>query len=248
MTAAPSAPPSTGSVPPPTSSSSTSAGSSSARSIATRFAMCAENVLRLAAIDCSSPMSAKIERNGVNGCRPRPESAGRPAPSARAGRTALSATVLPPVFGPEITSARVGGATSRSRSRLRGAGRAQQSRTEDQQRMARAAELDAGRRRASAGATPSTARASRAFACSSSSSAAASSVRVEVVARRTRNALVSASRMRWISSLLAFGERDDVVVERDGRQRLEIQARAARRAPCTMPGIASRCSARTTTT
>ena len=71
--------------------------------------MCAENVLRLAAIDCSSPMSAKIDLNGVNWL---PGSTGirSPACAITASRPiALSATVLPPVFGPEITSARVGG-------------------------------------------------------------------------------------------------------------------------------------------
>ena len=62
MIAMPSAPPSIGSVPAPISSSSTRAGSDSARSIAAMLVMCHENVLRLAAIDCSSPMSAKTER------------------------------------------------------------------------------------------------------------------------------------------------------------------------------------------
>ena len=63
MIATPSAPPSIGSVPLPTSSSSTSAGSASALSIDTMLVMCHEKVLRLAAIDCSSPMSAKTLRN-----------------------------------------------------------------------------------------------------------------------------------------------------------------------------------------
>ena len=60
--ATPSAPPSIGSVPEPTSSSRTSAGSARARSIDAMLVMCAEKVLRLASIDCSSPMSAKIDR------------------------------------------------------------------------------------------------------------------------------------------------------------------------------------------
>ncbi len=87
MIATPSAPPSIGSVPPPTSSSSTSAGSVSARSIATMFAMCAENVLRLAAIDCSSPMSANTDRNtGTRDAVGRRNEQARPAPSAPAAR------------------------------------------------------------------------------------------------------------------------------------------------------------------
>ena len=61
MIAIASAPPSIGSVPAPASSSSTSAGSASALSIATMLAMWPENVLRLSAIDCSSPMSAKTD-------------------------------------------------------------------------------------------------------------------------------------------------------------------------------------------
>ena len=61
--ATPSAPPSIGSVPEPTSSSSTSAGIARPRSIDAMLVMCAENVLRLASIDCSSPMSANSERN-----------------------------------------------------------------------------------------------------------------------------------------------------------------------------------------
>ena len=63
MMAIASAPPSIGSVPAPASSSSTRAGVCSAPSIATMLAMWPEKVLRLFAIDCSSPMSAKTERN-----------------------------------------------------------------------------------------------------------------------------------------------------------------------------------------
>ncbi len=105
----PSAPPSTGSVPAPSSSSSTSAGISSVRSIAAMLVTCHENVLRLASIDCSSPMSAKIVRKTGSA---EPASAGMCRPhcaiSARSAAV-LSATVLPPVFGPVMTSTRVGG-------------------------------------------------------------------------------------------------------------------------------------------
>jgi hypothetical protein len=62
----------------------------------------AENVLRLAEIDCSSPMSANTHRNTGRGallggiCRPACAiSASRPA--------VFNATVLPPVFGPVMT-------------------------------------------------------------------------------------------------------------------------------------------------
>ena len=63
MIAIASAPPSIGSVPAPASSSSTSAGSLERGVHVDDVAMCAENVLRLAAIDCSSPMSAKTDWN-----------------------------------------------------------------------------------------------------------------------------------------------------------------------------------------
>ena len=68
------------------------------------FVMCAENVLRLASIDCSSPMSAKSERN--TGSRD-PSAAGMRSPACAiiaSSPAVLSATVLPPVFGPVISS------------------------------------------------------------------------------------------------------------------------------------------------
>ena len=73
--------------------------------------MCQPNVLRLDAIDCSSPMSAKTERNtGTDD----PGSAGMcsPACAISGSRPAVfSATVLPPVLGP-VTSSAVAGGTS----------------------------------------------------------------------------------------------------------------------------------------
>ena len=66
------------------------------------FVMCAENVLRLASIDCSSPMSAKIDRK--TGSR-EPSAAGMRSPACAISASSpavLSATVLPPVFGPVI--------------------------------------------------------------------------------------------------------------------------------------------------
>ncbi len=68
-----------------------------------------EKVDKLAAIDCSSPMSAKMARKTGSFD---PFSAGtcRPACAIAAKRPAVfSATVFPPVFGPAMISTRVGG-------------------------------------------------------------------------------------------------------------------------------------------
>ncbi len=100
-----SAEPSVGSVPAPSSSSSTSVprpADSTIRVIERRWP---ENVERLCAIDCSSPMSAKTSRK--TGSR-EPASAGTwsPAWCIRASSPSVrSVTVLPPVFGPVTTSA-----------------------------------------------------------------------------------------------------------------------------------------------
>ena len=68
-----------------------------------KFSMCAENVERSAAMDCSSPMSASTRskignsaRSAATGMPDCAESAARP--------TVLSETVLPPVLGPLMTS------------------------------------------------------------------------------------------------------------------------------------------------
>ncbi len=70
-----------------------------------KFNICAENVDKSAAIDCSSPMSTST-----------PSNSGRTARSAATGipdcadsaaiPVVFSTTVLPPVFGPLITSTR----------------------------------------------------------------------------------------------------------------------------------------------
>ena len=78
------------------------------------FVMCHENVLRLAAIDCSSPMSANTDRKTGS---VESGSAGmcRPACAISASSPAvLIATVLPPVFGPVMSSAVVGGSITMS--------------------------------------------------------------------------------------------------------------------------------------
>jgi hypothetical protein len=71
--------------------------------------MRAEKVLRLASIDWSSPMSANTDRN--TGSRD-PSAAGilRPACAiSESSPAVLSATVLPPVFGPVISRQLAGG-------------------------------------------------------------------------------------------------------------------------------------------
>ena len=73
------------------------------------FVMCAEKVLRLASIDCSSPMSAKIVlKTGTLD----PSAAGMRNPdwAINASNPAvLSATVFPPVLGPVMSSTVAGG-------------------------------------------------------------------------------------------------------------------------------------------
>ena len=72
--------------------------------IATRLRTWAENVERLIAIDCSSPMSARISSKTGSAA----SSAGGRRPhwcSTAARPSVFSATVFPPVFGPLITSA-----------------------------------------------------------------------------------------------------------------------------------------------
>jgi hypothetical protein len=77
--------------------------------MAATLVMCQPKVLRLAAIDCSSPMSAKTARK--TGTLD-PGSAGtcRPACAISESSPAVfSATVLPPVFGPVMSSVVTGG-------------------------------------------------------------------------------------------------------------------------------------------
>ena len=234
MIAVASAPPSFGSVPPPASSSSTSAGSASALSIATTFAMCAENVLRLSAIDCSSPMSANtLWKTGT--CEP--SAAGMSSPACAmigSSPAVLSATVLPPVFGPVITSTCAGGTSTTStgvtsvprsmssgcraaRSSSRPSPRDRGQHAVDLERVARLGLHDVERRR----------RVDRA--------AAGLAARPERIRQREQDAADLL--------LLLLLERDDVVVDLDGAQRLEKQARAARRS-CRGRCRESRCGFR----
>ena len=67
--------------------------------------MCPEKVERLISIDCGSPMSASTSSNTGSAA----VAAGGRSPdwwSSAARPSVFSATVLPPVFGPLITSAR----------------------------------------------------------------------------------------------------------------------------------------------
>ena len=76
--------------------------------------MCAEKVLRLAEIDCSSPMSAKRVRN-TGSVEPAAAGMCSPACAISASSPAVfSATVLPPVLGPVMSSTRAGGASTMS--------------------------------------------------------------------------------------------------------------------------------------
>ncbi len=103
-TATASAAPSTGSVPAPNSSIKISVRSSASRSIETIFVMCAENVDSDCSILCSSPMSASTFPNTDTR---ELSDAGIYNPHAAISvksPSVLIDTVLPPVFGPVITS------------------------------------------------------------------------------------------------------------------------------------------------
>ena len=100
-----SAAPSSGAVPVPISSTSTSEFGVAASSIVFKFNMCAENVDKSAAMDCSSPMSTSTRSKSGNTalCA----ATGIPDCAASAAiPVVFSATVFPPVFGPLITSTR----------------------------------------------------------------------------------------------------------------------------------------------
>ena len=104
-TATASAPPSSGSVAVPSSSSTTSVCGDALSRIPVSFDTWAENVLRLSAIDCASPMSARIWSNHGNSA----SSAGIGTPAcamAESTPSVLSTTVLPPALGPLTIKAR----------------------------------------------------------------------------------------------------------------------------------------------
>ena len=113
--AQPSAAPSCGSVPDPSSSMRASESLVARRRISERFLRCALKVERLASMDCSSPMSASTSSNtGI--VLSAPTGAGMPACDIIDTRpSALSNTVLPPVFGPETSSVRSSGWRARSK-------------------------------------------------------------------------------------------------------------------------------------
>ena len=197
--------------------------------------MCAENVLRLASIDCSSPMSAKSDRK--TGSRD-PSAAGMRSPACAINASSpavFSATVLPPVFGPVMSRIVAGGMTLivTGTGLLSSGWRAACS--------SNAPSVD------STGSMPSIDSEKRARACSTSSSVAASIVRCMSPARR-RNASVSASRMRRTSSLSCSSSATMSLlistVLSGSRNRLAPLVDV----PCTMPGMPLRCSAFTTRT
>ena len=154
----------------------------------------------------------------------------------------LSATVLPPVFGPVITSTRTGGMTRMSTGRPGSRRSASGSPSlgdplvghvaqmpphgGNEQRMPRGAQLEPAVARESPAGCRRRASEKRARACSTSSSVAASTVRCksagaapERVGQREQDAA------DFLGFLLL--ERDDVVVDLDRAERLEEQARAA---------------------
>ncbi len=193
--AQPSAAPSMGSVPDPELVDRGRASPRVAsRRISARFFRCALNVERLASIDCSSPTSANTSSK-----MRRRDSRHRPArecPIARAPRSdpsALSSTVLPPVFGPETSSVRSSGVHREIERDDVGALR-------EQQRMSPVVDLESfargnERRRRARDTCRRSARARKAL----SSSTSASSVAI-ISSRCGRSSSVSSSRMRSTSS------------------------------------------------
>ena len=179
--------------------------------------MCAENVLRLASIDCSSPMSANSERNtGSRDPSRRRDAQARPAPSAQqAGglqRDGLAAGV------------RAGDRAARSPAEsiliVTGTGVLQQ-------RMPRRLQLEraVGRER-------------RLDAVDRLGEARPRLQHVELGRRVDRPLQVGRARAERVGQReqdaadllgLLLLERDDVVVDLDRAERLEKQARAARR-------------------
>ncbi len=106
MIARASAEPSCGSVPAPTSSSKTRLSDETWSSIEMMLLMCDENVDRLCSILCSSPISTKTDGKTLTTDE---SSAGMNSPVCAiivSNPTVLSATVLPPVFGPVMSSTR----------------------------------------------------------------------------------------------------------------------------------------------
>ncbi|OPZ64523.1 MAG: hypothetical protein BWY85_01118 [Firmicutes bacterium ADurb.Bin506] len=96
--------PSCGSVPAPSSSRSTRESESASRRVSMIWVRCDENVDRLCSMLCSSPMSANTLPNTAISV---PGSAGTCSPAwaiSVSRPTVLSVTVLPPVFGPVMTS------------------------------------------------------------------------------------------------------------------------------------------------
>ena len=196
--------------------------------------MCAENVLRLASIDCSSPMSAKSDRKTG---RRDPSAAGMRSPACAISASSpavFSATVLPPVFGPVMSRTVAGGITLI----VTGTGVLEQ-------RVARRLQLEraVGRQR-------------RLDAVDRLREARPRLQHVELGRRLDRPLQVGGARAERVgqrqqdaADLLGFLllERDDVVVDLDGAERLEKQARAARRR-AVHDARECRCGARPCTT
>ena len=209
MTAVPSAPPSAGSVPAPTSSSRTSAGS---RQVAVHRHHVGDVGREGAEAGGDRLLVADVREHRLEDRQAsNPLSTGRcsPACAIATNRPAvLSATVLPPVFGPVITRTRSGAVSTMSTGT--GSVRRRRSRSavvlQPLVAPARSSAADAGRREARScrrGDRPARCRRpsceKRARAWMTSSSVATSTVRFRSCGR-PRKLSVSASRMRRTSS------------------------------------------------
>ena len=219
--------------------------------MATTLRIWPENVETLAVIDCSSPMSANTARKAVTR---EPGAAGtyRPAFAISASSPAVfSATVLPPVLGPVITSTDCGGtiriSTGTGGASVSGSPVPSRRRTAGISSGCRASSSSRCGVETSSGAQPPLSCANAARACSASISVAACSVRWRSAAR-LRRAFASSRRIRWTSA--ASRSRRVTIslltstVLSGSRNRLAPLPEL----PWTMPGIDPRCSALTTST
>ena len=175
----------------------------------------------------------------------RPGSAGMCSPACAISASSpavLSATVLPPVFGPVISSAVCGGSITMST----GTGLAGSSSTSLEYRAA-TVRISSGWRAlmstsrpscAIAGAMPSMVCDKRALACSTSSSVATPVLRCRSSARSRKRVGQRQQDALDLFRLLLL-ERDDLVVDLNGAERLENKLAPLAELPWTMPGDAA---------
>ena len=188
------------------------------------------------------------DRRKTGSVEPGPAGTCSPACAIRASSPAvLSATVLPPVFGPVISSARAAAPSAMSTGTgLAGSLLANRATTVRISNGWRALRSDASRPSCAIDGRRVHDCDKRAFAWSTSSSVAPRRSALQVARAPERVGQREQDAVHLFALLLL--ERDDVVVDLDGGQRLEEQARAARELPWTMPGMLARCSALTSST